>query len=315
MKHARDHRNTRACKYAGTCPVNDTSRKACDLRYVLCGVSAFVDPAENTMMDESVDRHGRKPVLGRRRPPRSKDTNPIPLWICDVNGVLIDSAVVISEAFAATCARYHRPFSEREFDAIKGKGLLDAYRTLDPGGDPYVRRAFHVAYQRERVTELQAFPGVRETLAAGHAAGVRIGATTSYGEIAEACLVHTGLYAFVDYLVAQDDVMRPKPHPESIQRILALWNIEPHESALNAFHIGDTVTDIEAGRAAGIHTIGVTYGMSREAEIRSAEPDYVIESFPEMRFVGYDADLPRASQLRDHEFSSADRTGNIHGDS
>jgi HAD superfamily hydrolase (TIGR01509 family) len=204
------------------------------------------------------------------------------LWICDVNGVLVDSSAIVREAFAATAARYGFTPSANAVGAIKGLGLLDAYHRLDPGGDVHIRRAFHLRYVRERVGELRAFPRVRETLSAARAAGIRIGAATSHGEIAEACLVSTGLYALLDCLVTQEEVRRPKPHPDGILRVLTLLGDGLHDPRSTAIHIGDLAEDVQAGKAAGIGTIGVTYGLAAESEIRAAEPDYVIHAFDEM---------------------------------
>jgi HAD superfamily hydrolase (TIGR01509 family) len=211
------------------------------------------------------------------------DDAPNTLWICDVNGVLVDSAAVVREAFLATAAHFGFACQRRDVDAVTGLWLLEAYRRLDPGGDAAARRAFHAGYLRERTAELRACPGVRNTLAAARAAGVRIAAATSQGEIAEASLVSTGLAPLIECLVTQDDVLRPKPHPDAILRILSWLGADADDPDLDAVFVGDTTADIEAGRAAGVPTIGVTYGVSSEAEIRAAEPDFVIYGFDDMR--------------------------------
>jgi len=212
------------------------------------------------------------------------------LWVCDVNGVLIDSVAVLRHAFAATAAHFRIPLTAQDFTGVKGLSLVEAYRLLDPGGDPFVKRLFHLDCVRERLREIQAYPAVREVLAAAKAVGISIGATTSHGEIAEACLVRTGLYSFIDCLVTQEEVTHHKPHPESIQLVLAL--LEPATSRdlrEEALYVGDTVIDIQAGQASGVCTIGVTYGLSDEAEMRAAHPDHLIHDFAQMRMFMDDA--------------------------
>ena len=209
---------------------------------------------------------------------------PATLWICDVNGVLIDSTGLVREAFAATAARWGFEITPRAFQQVKGLWLLEAYRVLDPGGDASQRRLYHVSYVRERMSELRAYPDVAPTLAAAKARDVRVAATTSHGEIAEACLVSAGLYPYVDCLVTQEEVRRPKPDPESILVILRLFGTPPPNcGSSQPLHVGDTVQDIVAGKAAGIRTVGVTYGLSDDAEIAAATPDAVVRSFDEMR--------------------------------
>ena len=130
---------------------------------------------------------------------------------------------------------------------------------------------------------MAAYADVADVLSAARAAGVRLGATTSHGEIAERCLVRTGLYPFFDCLVTQEEVSRPKPHPDSILRVLDLFGVDPRQQAEDVVFVGDTVEDIQAGRAAGVRAIGVTYGISDEHEIRGANPDRVIHAFGDMR--------------------------------
>lgn len=205
-------------------------------------------------------------------------------WICDVNGVLVDTVAVTRDAFAATAARYRFSFGEQEYRKVKDVSLLEAYRVLDPGADQLARRQFHLQYLRERVQEVRAYPHVAEMLAAATAGRIRVGAATSYGETAEACLVNTGLYGYIDCLVTQEEVRRPKPHPDSILLILRLFDIDPQGRDYDrAVYVGDSRLDVEAGRSAGVRTIGVSYGVSDEAEIRAAGPDHVIHSFREMR--------------------------------
>lgn len=234
---------------------------------------------------ESVYEVRRRSVMSASGPPPAEaraDAN-MPIWICDVNGVLLDSTAIVREAFAATAAHYGFSCRAREFGAVKGCWLLEAYRRLDAGGDPRARRAFHLGYVRERIVGVLAYPDVRDTLAAARVAGVRIGAATSHGEIAEAGLVASGLYPLIDCLVTQEEIARPKPHPDAVLRVLALLGAAVRDPRLAAVHIGDTREDIEAGRAAGLRTIGVTYGVSPENEIEAAAPDETIAAFAEMR--------------------------------
>lgn len=208
---------------------------------------------------------------------------PPALWICDVNGVLIDSIALVREAFAATAARWCFPLNPDTIRGVTGRLLPDAYRLLNPDGDPVACSRFHVSVLRERLSEMRAYEGVAETLAAARTAGVRIAAVTSYGEIAEAALVHTGLYRFLDCLVTQQEVRRPKPDPESLLRALALLGCGGAPHAGDAVYTGDTPIDVQAGKAAGLRTIAVTCGSADEAELRAAGPDIILASFAGMR--------------------------------
>lgn len=205
-----------------------------------------------------------------------------PVWICDVNGVLIDSIALVRDAFAATARRFGIPLGEDGLRRVNGRVLPEAYRLLDPSGDPVASTRFHLSYLRARLAEVRAYDDVAETLATARAAGVRIAAVTSYGEIAEAALVHTGLYHLIDCLVTQEEVPRAKPHPDALILALTLLGRGGESRGRDALYVGDTVIDVQAGKAAGLRTIAVTCGSAGDAELRSAQPDDVIARFAGM---------------------------------
>ena len=59
------------------------------------------------------------------------------------------------------------------------------------------------------------------------------------------------LTGFFDTVVSSLDVSRPKPHPESIIKIIEHFSITPPE----ALYIGDSIVDLETARSAGVHFV------------------------------------------------------------
>jgi HAD superfamily hydrolase (TIGR01509 family) len=57
-----------------------------------------------------------------------------------------------------------------------------------------------------------------------------------------------GLRDYFDIVVSSLDVQFPKPHPESLLKILAFFQIHPHE----AVYVGDSSVDCETARAAKV---------------------------------------------------------------
>lgn len=62
-----------------------------------------------------------------------------------------------------------------------------------------------------------------------------------------------------DYIVPSDEVEVGRPNPEMINKNMSLMNIDDPGLVVN---VGDTVVDIETGKNAGVHTIGVVIGSS-----------------------------------------------------
>lgn len=90
---------------------------------------------------------------------------------------------------------------------------------------------------------------------------------------AEISLRHLGWAKYFDVIVTGDDVQRPKPHPEGLQRALRTLNVP----ASNALYAGDSEADVAAGRAAGLVTVAVTWLGHPQTVTFSNQPDYLLD--------------------------------------
>lgn len=86
-----------------------------------------------------------------------------------------------------------------------------------------------------------------------------------------------GLNKYLDYAVYYEDVESPKPHPESLFTTLEHFQIRKGAAVM----IGDSITDIEAGKNAGVKTIGVLTGFDKEILNRS-NPDILATNIAEV---------------------------------
>ena len=77
----------------------------------------------------------------------------------------------------------------------------------------------------------------------------------------------------MDVIVGADDVLNPKPHPEPVEKALELMGA----SREDAVYVGDSVHDMESGRAAGVRTAAVLWGPFGRAELEPTRPDYWLE--------------------------------------
>jgi phosphoglycolate phosphatase len=63
-----------------------------------------------------------------------------------------------------------------------------------------------------------------------------------------------------------------------VNHVLAELKVEARKAVM----IGDGDTDIAAGKAAGVYTCGVTYGLCEREELVAARPDVVIDDLREL---------------------------------
>lgn len=90
-----------------------------------------------------------------------------------------------------------------------------------------------------------------------------------------------GIDKYFDLILGADKLKKAKPNPDGINQILNKYQ------TINAIMIGDTIIDIEAGKNAGIKTIGVTWCKTTQEEFRKNNATYVVNNPKEiLKIVG-----------------------------
>jgi len=121
------------------------------------------------------------------------------------------------------------------------------------------------------------YPGVEATLAALAAAGARlVVCTNKQSALSQSLIAQLGLDRFFTAVVGPDTAAARKPDP---RHLLAAVRAAGGDAA-RAVMVGDSASDAQAARAAGIPLILVSYGYT---EIPPAEllPDLLIDHFSE----------------------------------
>lgn len=85
-------------------------------------------------------------------------------------------------------------------------------------------------------------------------------------------LEHLRIAEYFDYILCGDKVVKGKPHPEILRRILKKLSVRPQE----AVYVGDMTIDVVAGKRAGIKTIAVATGSNTRKELSRLKPYRVI---------------------------------------
>lgn len=82
------------------------------------------------------------------------------------------------------------------------------------------------------------------------------------------------------HVVTSDDLqgLRAKPHPDSLHLAAALLNVSPSQCVF----IGDSWTDVAAGKAAGMATIGFAGFIGPDEQTGLAEADLIVQCYSEL---------------------------------
>jgi phosphoglycolate phosphatase len=116
------------------------------------------------------------------------------------------------------------------------------------------------------------YPYTKDVLAALRRKAVRLGVITRN------CLkavkaVFPDIEACVDTIVTRDDTDLVKPDPAHVEIALSRLRVQPGDAIL----VGDHPTDILAGRAASIRTIGVLAGRTTRAAFEDAGASHIAD--------------------------------------
>ena len=205
------------------------------------------------------------------------------LIIFDFDGVIIDSARDLVSA--AQYSLQQVGSSDPGFAFIRGcigggaRNLL--LRSLDKDKKDRVDEAmaiFRNYYEQNCVNETVLYPGVNDVLTfyVGHK---RLAlATFKIRAATEKILAQLDVLNYFDAVVTADDVQRPKPNPECIHSVLNNLHCSPDEAIL----VGDTPTDINTAKNAGISSCAVLYGIGTREDLFAAKPDFIVENILEL---------------------------------
>jgi HAD superfamily hydrolase (TIGR01662 family) len=108
--------------------------------------------------------------------------------------------------------------------------------------------------------------------------GLKIGLVTStqrqYLETKMQPLKNAGVDDLFEAIITSDDVKKRKPAPDPLITCAQQLDMKPG----NCVYVGDTTTDIKAGKAAGMRTVAVLTGFDEYEALEKEDPDAIIEN-------------------------------------
>lgn len=198
----------------------------------------------------------------------------------DLDGTLLNTKELIDRSFIHTFEHF-RPtlrLSDEELDSFFGPSLKQTFSRYSDDETEIAEmiayyRSFNVEAHDEMVT---AFPGAKALIRTLSKKGYHVGVVSSKKkDLVEHGLDLFGMLPYMEIIIGEEEVTHPKPDPEGIKMALAACGSK------KALYVGDGVGDIEAGKAAGIDTVGVLYSKRKE-QILAASPTYTIKNLADL---------------------------------
>jgi phosphoglycolate phosphatase len=190
--------------------------------------------------------------------------------VFDLDGTLIDSLTDIIESFREACVAVGLSDpGDAAVRALVGRPLDEMLAPFDPSGDRIqdAVAAYRRIYPARFTQATTPFPGVLEVLEGlRHGGFVLAVATTKRSDMARRLTAALGLDAYLDHVQGTDGFSH-KPAPDVIHAALSAL------AADGVWMVGDTASDLQAGRAAGLKTYGVTWGTHDRVRLAGEQPD------------------------------------------
>ena len=220
---------------------------------------------------------------------RAFDPHSIKLVIFDLDGTLIDSRLDLVHSVNAALRHIGRP--ELPDDVIAsyvGDGApILIQRAL--GGeivdDAIVRKGleFFLSYYREhKLDHTTVYPGIAEALTtiqnSANGSPRTMAVLSNKPVVPSRAIVDAlGLGPFFSQIYGGNSFATKKPDPEGARKLLEEYGVPAEQAVM----VGDSHTDIETGRNAGLWTVAVTYGFAPHT-LEEASPDIVVDHAHEL---------------------------------
>lgn len=197
----------------------------------------------------------------------------------DLDGTLIDTKSLYLEAYRVAVEPYVRQdMTHEDIMALRPTSEIAFIRAVVEETDfEACLEDFYRAYERLHTDRFRGvYPGIPEALAAIRGRGLPLGLVTGKSrrswEITRALVDELGPF---DTLVFDDDVRAPKPDPHGLELALAAVGVDPGAAA----YVGDTRSDMEAARTAGLRPVAALWARDpddRDEHIRRVEAEGAI---------------------------------------
>ena len=180
--------------------------------------------------------------------------------IFDLDGTLaytLDSMAVVGNEVVRKYGLKPMPIENYRYYCGNGADML-VKRLLVDAGDPELlhyeeaRALYRKEFDKDPFYKIQHYPGMPETLKELKKRGVKLGVCS----------------------MGQSDSVRKKPAPDGPLKIAEQFGIKPEE----CMYLGDSGTDMQTGKAAGMYTVGVLWGYREKEELLKNGADYLVDS-------------------------------------
>lgn len=217
-------------------------------------------------------------------------TGNIRTMLFDLDGTILDTNELIIRSFIeALKGVAEEGFGREHIIPSMGEPLTDQLKRFSGLEEvSHLVAAYREVNLRLHDELVKPFEYVVEVLRNLHDKGIQIGVVTTKMRLTtEKGLKFVGIFDYVDAIITIDDVTNPKPHPEPVNKAIALLGADPATTLM----VGDSVVDIKSAVAAGTLAVGVAWSLKGEKLLSEAGAQHILHDMRDLyAFVGMESE-------------------------
>lgn len=206
-----------------------------------------------------------------------------PVVLFDFDGTIMDSEQMIIGCFAYLFQKHGNieDFTKEVQMEVFGPPLKDELEKLFPNEDTDQLIKEYTIFQKALPGKhlVTTMPNIEDVLKELKKQGYVLGIVTSrLTESCETWLKDLKLESYFNVVLGTEKYRHAKPAPDGIIEACELLNTG-HDSVV---YIGDNVSDVQAGKAAGVYSIGYVTNADKRERIEAAKPNATILDMKEL---------------------------------
>jgi phosphoglycolate phosphatase len=207
----------------------------------------------------------------------------IKLAVFDLDGTLVDAFEDIAAAVNYMLARGGLP--PRTVEEVKrhvGKGVRMLVKGILATDDEALVdekvRVLTDYYTEHPIRTARLYKGVPEALRKLRQAGIKLAvASNKPHPLTYFILDALAVAPYLNWIIGASEKFPRKPAPDILFHLMKESLATPQQTIV----VGDSSTDVEFARAAGVPVVCVSYGQCTREELESFAPDAIVDSMPE----------------------------------
>lgn len=182
--------------------------------------------------------------------------------IFDMDGTILNTLEDLKNAINYSLRQFGMP--ERSLEEVRmfvGNGIRKLVERAVPSGtsEEKIAQVFDVFleyYEIHSADNTSPYPGILELVEKLKKSGIKTAVSTNKADVPAQELGREYFNGIFDLIVGQQDGLKVKPAPDSVNKILSILDIQKKD----AIYIGDSDVDVQTAKNSGLDFIGVSWG-------------------------------------------------------